>query len=165
MQNGLWISDRESFLQRTASNHHEVILKYLVFKDQFSQKWQLYPVLVTVYDTGFFQHNSFCTGHRLMKNISHLIIQCSSKCVTLSTAASLPSASWTPSHCHTHTSNFFVMGAPTRASFCCLKAASQIWSSQPVPLQSSALYRGQLGNRVLLKAFFSTLLFWSLYPM
>lgn len=67
MQNGLRISNRESFLQRIAPNHHEVILKYLAFQDQFSQKWQLCPVLITVHYTDFFQHNSFRTGHRLMK--------------------------------------------------------------------------------------------------
>lgn len=121
MQNGLRISNRESFLQRIAPNHHEVTLKYLAFKDQFSQKWQLYPVHITVYFTDFFQHNSFCTGHRLMKKHLSLKNTMLKQSGTLPTAASLPSASWTPSHCHTCISNFFVMGAPGSASFCCLK--------------------------------------------
>lgn len=148
--NAEWIKNlRQGIkLHQIASNQHEVILKYLAFKDQLSQKWQLYPVLITVYYPGFFQHNSFCTGP--WKSISYLIIQCLSKCVTLSSAGS---TSWAPSHCHTYTSNFLV-GAPTSATFCCLKLPHK--SGVPsLCLSRSPLYWEHLSNRVLQKAFFS----------
>lgn len=153
MQNGLRSSDRESFLQRTASNHHEVILRYLAFKNQFSQKLQSYSLLTAVYYTDFFQHNSFCTGHRLMKK--HLSLK-----------NSMLKQMCDPSHCSQSPQCFMnsltfshlpllCHGSTNQCRFLLPEAATQIWSSQPVPLQTSALYWEQLGNRVLQKALFS----------
>lgn len=76
MQNGLRISNRGSFLQRIAPNHHEVILKYLAFQDWFSQKWQLCPVLITIHYTDFFQQIPSVLATGSWKSISHLRIQC-----------------------------------------------------------------------------------------
>lgn len=149
MQNGLRISDRQSFLQRIAPNHHEVTLKYFTFKGQFSQKWQLSPTLITVCYTDFFQQNSFCTGQRFMKKHLSLRNTMFKQIVSLPTAASLPSASRTPSHCHTHPSNLSREQQQGQVS-----AALPIWSSEPVPLDLCSVWE-QLGNKVLQKAFFS----------
>lgn len=46
-------------------------------------------------------------------------------------------------------------GSTNNFRFLLPEAASQILSSQPAPLQTSALYWEQLGNRVLQKAFFN----------
>lgn len=172
MQNGLRISDRQSFLQRIAPNHHEVTLKYFAFKGQFSQKWQLSPTLITVCYTDFFQQNSFCTGQRLMKKHLSLRNTMFKQIVSLPTAASLPSASQTPSHCHTHPSNLSreqQQGQVSAALSCLTNLEFLACASRPLLCMGAVGQQGASESILqwsTAKTFFiNALLFWSLYPM